>query len=77
MPDKFVTFYGGVILLVDKERVTDIICLDTLIRGIDHLVNKELAGCLHSKSYGWQLNAQVEASDKGCSSGVCTRNSII
>jgi len=33
-------------------------------RNIYHSVDKELAGWSHSKSYGQQLNVQVETSDE-------------
>ncbi|GAB0205336.1 mitochondrial enolase superfamily member 1 [Grus japonensis] len=42
------------------------------IRWMDHLVDKELAGWLHSKSCGQQLSVQVENGDKWRSSGVGT-----
>jgi len=37
---------------------------------MDHSVDKELAGWSHSKSWGQQLDVQVETSGEWCSSGV-------
>ena len=37
---------------------------------MDLTVDKELAGWLHSKSCGQQLDVQVENSNEWCSSGV-------
>ena len=37
---------------------------------MDHLVDEELAGWLHSKSCSQRLDVQVETSDEWCSSGV-------
>jgi len=39
---------------------------------MDHSVDKEFAGQLHSKSCGQWLDVQVETSDEWCSSGVGT-----
>ena len=75
--------YDGVTALMDKERATDILYLD-LYKTFDTVPHdilvsklerhgfddKELAGWLHAKSCGQWLNAQVETSDKWCSSGV-------
>ncbi|KAJ7412714.1 rna-directed dna polymerase from mobile element jockey-like [Pitangus sulphuratus] len=36
---------------------------------MEHLVNKELAAWLHSKSCGQHLNVQMETSDECCSTG--------
>jgi len=37
---------------------------------MDHLEDKELAGCLHSKSCSQELDVRVETSDEWCSSRV-------
>ncbi|KAM9587772.1 uncharacterized protein ACIBXB_007066 [Morphnus guianensis] len=43
---------------------------------VDHLVDKELAGWLHSKSCGQRLNVCVETSDKWHASGVLGWKSV-
>jgi len=44
---------------------------------MDHLLDKELAGWLHSESCSQQLYVQVETSDKWLSSGICAGTGAI
>ena len=44
---------------------------------MDCLVAKELVGRLQPEGSGQQLDVQMDASDKGCPSGVCTGTSAL
>lgn len=55
-----------------------LVCICVAIFGdgwVDHLVDRELAGLLHSKSCGQGLGVPVETSDQWCLPGIYTGTS--
>ena len=73
------------VIYPDLCKVFDTVLHDILVTKweekkfwwMDHSLDKELAGWLHSESCGHWLNVQVETGEERCSSGISAGTSVI